>query len=237
MSRVAAKVAMVLMAAAALAGCGKPHGPRVASSAPPAASSGAAVQATAAQPAAAPLSAWDLAGRLAKPGAFDLSGLGYAADGPLTCQGPGQGDDWGARCRVSLRDNDRGGEPAVVEIQLFDRDADFDTLTAPLKSNIAAAHQHWTLTYTPDITLKVKATGVTRQLPGLCLQALGPRNSPAFCAVMLTPRILVMTGVRPIEASSHSVEIGANAVHDANRDVRHADDLATLVLGQVDGVR
>ena len=81
-----------------------------ASGAPAAASSAAAssaavsAQASGAQPAATPLSAWDLAGRLAKPGAFDLSELGYAADGPLTCQGPGQGDAWGARCRVSLRD-------------------------------------------------------------------------------------------------------------------------------------
>jgi hypothetical protein len=227
--------ATILIMALLLSACGKPHGGSAGSgSAAPAASSAAA----SAAPAAPPLSARALADKLLAPGAFDLSAQGYPPGSQaLTCDNGGAGDDFDIRCRALLTDNDRGGRPAIVEIQLFDHDAEFIALDTPFKDHIADLNQNWSMATTPDITVKSNRTGVSAKLPAACHQALGRRNSPAYCDIMQSPRVFIVAGVAPVHASTHTLHMGgdSSSPDQADYDTDHASDLAMLVLTQVAG--
>jgi hypothetical protein len=98
-----------------LSGCGKPPAPL--SSGPSAA--------------AASASARELAGRLvAHP--FNVSALGFSTAQGTICDPAGAGEAYAWRCRVAVRDSQRGGLTAIVEVQLFDQEQDFAALEAHL---------------------------------------------------------------------------------------------------------
>jgi hypothetical protein len=227
--------AILVIAALALAGCGKPHPPQVKGGGADKSTLSQAAPATPAAPQTPPPSAHALAEKLAAPVHFDLSGQGFTPwRGPITCAPPIQGETFVMRCRAFLHDPDRGGQPAIIDIQLFDQDQDFTALDAPLKAHIESFHETWTLANTPDITVKSNRTGQTRVIPAACHQAIGRRNSPAYCTLMQTPRIFITTGVRPDHASTHTLNMNnTHGPDDASYDADHASDLAVFVMGQV----
>ena len=182
----------------------------------------------------APVDPHTIAGRLVQPGHFDLSGQGFSTDEAITCTSGGHNDAYAVRCDAAFHDAARNGGPAVVEIRLYDADQTLDAIDAPLKASVARMHDRWTLANTPDITVRSHATGQTRTIPGACHQALGRSNSAAYCVIMQSPRIAILTGVRPLRSSTRQLNISANGnAGDANQDVNHASDLAMFVIGQM----
>lgn len=165
---------------------------------------------------------------------------GYSALAPLACAAPTNGETWALRCRTQFRDSQRRGQPAIVDVQLYDQDAAFDSEDAPLKAHIESLRQSDTLSMDPGVIQTIEKTGQKINLPGACHQARGAHNSPAYCSDMDTPRILIIAGVKPAEAASHgmtvSVENGVET-NSAAPDMNHAADLLTQVTGSVNAAR
>jgi hypothetical protein len=205
-------VFVILVASAALAGCGK-----------------------------AELSAADLAARLAKPGAVDISDQGFRTTKDFACAKPGSGDAWAARCRAVYSDAARGGGLAGVEVQLFDKDVDFKALDASIAQKVENTDHQWLVSTTPTFTIKDKKTGQSRTPPTGCHQALGPQgDGPAICAFEYSPRIVVIAVVQPIVPASQSMVIrtdGNSKGDESLRDVDHANDLALAALAHVSALR
>ena len=134
--------AALALAVVTLSGCGKPPAPL---------SFGPAAAAAAA-------SARELAVRLvAHP--FTASALVFSAGQATICDPAGAGEAYAWRCRVAVRDNQRGGQTTIVEVQLFDQDIDFAALKTPLTAHITSLDQNWTLDDAPDITFKSNRPG------------------------------------------------------------------------------
>lgn len=233
----------LVLATLALSACGKP---KPAVSAAPHLASAASDTPSAPRPSAAPaapvapeadaasLSPAELADRLLA-GPFSLAGLDFSDDTPLACDSkPGASDAWTVHCQARARDGERGGRPAMVEIQLYDHDVDLAMVSQPLQDHIASLNQEWALNNTPDITVTNKASGATTKMPVTCRQALGRHNSPAYCELMETPRIVVVTGVMPLHPSTRSLSMSADDTKaDSSQDADHAADLGLIVIGQI----
>ena len=163
---------------------------------------------------------------------FGLDQDGFKSLHPLACSGTGKDDTRAVRCQASLADGQRDGQPAFLEIQLFDRDMKFAPLDKPVKDHVASLAGKWSLDIDPSISLTTKSTGQKAKLDGECHQSLGNSNSVAFCAVLFTPRIFIITGVKPAHNSTTSVTFGDAADRDA-QDIDHAKELAVLVIAMI----
>ncbi len=205
-------ISVILVGCAALAGCGKPE-----------------------------LKAAELAARIAKPGAVDISDQGFRTTRDFACEKPGSADAWAARCRAVYSDAARGDGPAGVEVQLFDRDVDFKALDAAITQKVENTDHQWLVSTNPKFTIKDNKTGQSRNPPTGCHQALGPQgDSPAICAFEYSPRIVVISVVQPIVPSTESMVIrtdGNTQGDESLRDVDHANDLALAALAHVSALR
>ena len=181
---------------------------------------------------AAPLAAKDLAARLLAHG-FVPKQDGYTVQQALACNPPGAGETYAVRCIAFFHDAQRGGLPAVVEIRLFDRDQTLAPLEQPLIDHIASLKQRWTMDIEPAIVLTKQSTGVQSKAPADCHQGLGAANTPAYCAVLFTPRIFITTGVRPTHAATTSLTIITKGTDPNEADTDHSRDLAVLVIGMI----
>ncbi len=153
---------------------------------------------------------------------------------PLTCAAAGKDGDRVVRCQASLADGQRDSQPAFLEIQLFDRDMKFAPLDKPVKDHVASLSGRWSLDIDPDITLTTKSTGQKAKLDGNCHQSLGNSNSPAFCAVLFTSRIFVITGVKPAHSTTTSITLAPGDGPDPNaEDINHAKELAVLAIALI----
>ena len=181
---------------------------------------------------AAPLAAKDLAARLLAHG-FVPKQDGYSVQQALTCNPPGAGDAYAVRCIAFFHDAQRGGLPAVVEIRLYDRDQTLAPLEKPLIDHVASLKQRWSMDIEPAIVLTKQSTGVQSKAPADCHQGLGAANTPAYCAVLFTPRIFITTGVRPSHAATTSLTINTKGPDPNQVDTDHSRDLAVLVIGMI----
>lgn len=179
---------------------------------------------------AAPIAAKDLAARLL---AHFVPKDGYTVQQALACNPAGAGDNYAVRCIAFWHDAQRGGQPAVVEIRLFDRDQTLAPLQQPLIDHIASLKQRWTLETQPDITLTRQSTGAQSHAPSDCHQGQGAANTPAYCAVLFTPRVFITTGVRPIHAATQSLTIVTKGTDPNQADIEHSRDLAVQVIGMI----
>jgi hypothetical protein len=229
-------VAIVLACSGLLTGCGKPpHSGSSSNPSPPAsANTGVSPSATATKQ-SSPLAAQTLADRLLASG-FAPDQDGFTILHPLACEPAGKDDEGTVRCHASFADDQRHGQPAFVEIQLFDRDVPFAQRDKPLKDHVAGLSGRWSLDIDPDITVTRKSTGVKTKLDGACHQSLGHANSPAFCAILFTPRIFIISGVKPAHSSSTSVTMAPGDGPDPNaQDINHAKELAVLLIAMIGG--
>lgn len=215
-------------AALALAACSR----RPAS--PPGPSSGpaSAPPAAGAAPEARP-TAQAVAGRLVADG-LAISTAGFSVDKAITCGPAGPGVSWSYDCTLQLHDAARDGAPAIADIRLYDHDVDFAAEDAPLKAHVAGLPGRWTLNTEPDITVTDNATGAKRPLPAACHQSLGARNSAAYCALLASPRAVIVVGVRPQSRSTRQIDLPApgSDQEGSKVDVNHAETLLIIVAGE-----
>lgn len=220
-----AGVALAMLAA--LTGCGKGDDAKSAKLANAAAQT-AAQNAPATQGAAlaAPPSAQAVASRLVASGIAPSQG-DFTLGVPMACEPASPGDAWVLRCRAMLYDGERNGNPAVVEIQLFDRDVGFAAADKTLKANVAALGGNWTMDTAPDVSLTAKDSKTATKLPAACHQSLGQYNSNGYCAVMVTPRAYLASAVSPKAESTEKLTISTGNGNDPDQvDVNHAQALA-----------
>ncbi len=212
------------MLAILLAGCGKGDDAKNAKAANAAAQNTPATQAAATP--AAPPSAQAVASRLVASGIAPSQG-DFTLGVPMACEPASPGDAWVLRCRAMFYDGERNGNPAVVEIQLFDHDMDFAAADKTLKANVAALGGDWTMDTAPDISFTAKDSKTATKLAAACHQSLGQYNSNGYCAVMATPRAYLAAAVSPKNESTTKLTISTGKGKDPDQvDVDHAQALA-----------
>jgi hypothetical protein len=212
-------VLMLVAAACGLGACGKKPKPSAASSA-------------AAAPAAPLLSARAMADKLL--GGDFAPGDGYTVREALQCNPPTNNEPWTLRCRALLNDPGREGRPAIVDIELYDHDTSLASDDAMMKEHIGSFGNDGTITVNPSITKRMAKTGQTITLPTDCFQALGARNSPAYCMTLANPRVIITTGVAPAHSSSRGgITISADGKDSASEDSDHASDISVMVLAMI----
>jgi hypothetical protein len=153
---------------------------------------------------------------------------------PMNCAKPGDPNaSFAIKCRTILNDAARGGAPAVVDVQLYDHDVTFDQEIAPVKQQIADMEQRGDnlMSSNPDLSSEDKA-GKKTVFQTSCHQVLGAKNSPAYCGMLVSPRVFVVSAVVPAEASTRQIVLSAKEGNDTDsgRDLRHGGDLAFLGL-------
>jgi hypothetical protein len=160
---------------------------------------------------------------------------GYTILQRLACEAPAHGEALTIRCRALLNDQERRGQPAIVDIQLYDHDVTFAAEDAPVSAHIDALHGEDTITDNPSFT-KTTKSGHKVKLDTACHQARGRQNSPAYCTIMPNSRVMVITGVRPLHAASHGMTVSiVNGVqhNTAAEDTDHASELSLQILGVI----
>jgi len=153
---------------------------------------------------------------------------GYSIQQKLACQRPTNGESWGMMCRAVLNDPKRGGQPAIVQIQLYDQPVDFATAEQPFNDHVSSLHADATMLSDPTVTKQLAGGGEAR-VHTACHQGRGKRNSPAYCAFMPpVNQALLVVGVKPLKQADASDD------DTGPEDLNHAHDIALGLLGAID---
>ena len=212
---------VLLAALLALAGCGKSD---EAKNTKPASAQSAAQSASSAVAPATPPSALAVARGLLARGVAPSKG-GFTLGVPLACEPASPDDVWTMRCRAMFYDGERDNNPAVVEIQLFDRDMDFTAADKMLKANILALGGNWTMDTQPDISFAAKGSKTETKMAAACHQSLGQENSSGYCALMASPRAYLAAAVFPKNQSTRKLTISTGGDSPDEVDIDHAEEL------------
>jgi hypothetical protein len=159
-----------------------------------------------------------------------VSPAGYSIREKLACQQSANGESWGMMCRAVLTDPERGGQPAIVQIQLYDRPVDFATEELPFNTHVQSLHASATMLSSPEVSKQMN-DGSEAHVLGACHQGRGTPNSAAYCAFMPPANVaLLVVGVKPLHPASKEEDDS-----DASpEDTKHAKDIALGLLGAID---
>ena len=219
-SRLILRLAVVALS---LAGCGKPKSDQVR---PPKTSATGSVVAGAAK------SPDQIAAALmAARNGFAIQE--FAIQTPMSCFKP-DGETWVLTCRVVLSDAKRDGRPAAVDVQIYDHDVTFADEVPKVKQRIVGMQGQGDslIVYTPEFSSD-DPQGHKQVFETRCHQIQGAKNSPVYCGMLVSPRIFVMSGVTPAEASTRDIVISAEGADDSDSssgDAHHGADLAFIGL-------
>lgn len=157
----------------------------------------------------------------------------FSIQTPMSCFKP-DGEAWALTCRTVLSDAKRDGRPAAVDVQIYDHDVTFASEIPKVKQRIVGMQGEGDslIVYTPEFSSD-DPQGRKQVFETQCHQILGAKNSPAYCGMLVSPRIFVMSGVSPAEASTRDIVIsakGADGSDSSSGDAHHAADLAFIGL-------
>ncbi len=172
----------------------------------------------------------------------ELAVQGFSVKVPMDCyKTTDQAANWAIKCRTILNDAKRGGAPGVVDVQLYDHDVTFTDEISPVKQKIVdmQGRDDSLINYKPDLYSQDKQ-GKETAIQATCHQVQGTKNSPVYCGMLVNPRVFVVSGTVPAEASTRNIVIsgeGADDSQSASRDLHHASDLALFGLAMVGSVK
>lgn len=145
---------------------------------------------------------------------FPVGVPGFDFPDPPVCGDAGPNDPWVVRCAVTARDTERHA-PALIDIELYDHDLVFEDRKAGLYAMTQAMSTNGINEEAKNFTF-TSPDGAVSSIKTICYQPTGPLGS-AFYLVLPTPRVLIVTIVKPT--------IGT--------DGAHSDCAAAGFLGQI----
>ena len=223
----------LLTASLLLADCRKPPAP---AAQPNSSASAASPAATSAAPASQGLLPAQTVANSLLNGGFSAP-PGYSIRQALSCNPPTAGEAWTLRCEAYLNDDQRGGEPAMAEIDLYDHDVTLQADDDRLKQHIASFPDTDSISTNPNVTETMAKTGQVVSIFTVCRQAVGSPNSPAYCIVQANPRVIIMSGVHPLHPYSRGgitfTMVDGQPKSSVSQDCDHASDLSLAVMSML----
>lgn len=134
---------------------------------------------------------------------------GFVSPQPPTCKTSGGDDPWLFQCGITVVDP-RNDTRTLVDIEIYDRDLDFETQAKMISTITAAMSTDGYLQIKPDVVERLK-DGRTIPLQMVCNQGTEPVG-PAFCMSLPNPRLLIVTISKPDGQQA----AGGQAMDDAN---------------------